>query len=224
MTLRTSGKAEHYRYYTCCTKARKGTTGCGGRTVPMHKLDSLVVDYLEQRLLDPERLNEILAALLERRRSHGDRHMDRIAQLKRQAADADSKLTRLFAAIEDGVADPKDENLKGRLVELKSIRDAARADVLRMDGKGRAHPIEITTDIVRKFAAEARRKMRTDEGGYCRHHIQALAQRVDVGEAEIRITGSKLTLLRTLAASGGVVKSATNDVRSFVPKWLPGPD
>jgi hypothetical protein len=43
----------------------------------------------------------------------------------------------------------------------------------------------------------------------------------DVGEAEIRITGSKLTLLRTLAASGGVVKSATNDVRSFVPKWLP---
>jgi hypothetical protein len=62
--------------------------------------------------------------------------------------------------------------------------------------------------------------MRTDGGGYSRHHIQALAQRVDVGEAEIRITGSKLTLLRTLVASGGVVKSATNDVRSFVPKWL----
>jgi hypothetical protein len=62
--------------------------------------------------------------------------------------------------------------------------------------------------------------MRTDEGGYCRHHIQALAQRVDVGEAEIRITGSKLTVLRTLVASGGVVKSATNDVRSFLPKWL----
>jgi len=99
------------------------------------------------------------------------------------------------------VADPKDENLKGRLVELKSIGDAARADVLRMDGKGGAHPIEITPDLVRKFAAETRRKMRTDEGGYRRHHIQALAQRVDVGEAEVRITGSKLTLLRTLVAS-----------------------
>ena len=122
------------------------------------------------------------------------------------------------------MADPKDENLKGRLVELKSIGDAARADVLRMDGKGGAHPIEITPDLVRKFAAETRRKMRTDEGGYRRHHIQALAQRVDVGEAEVRITGSKLTLLRTLVASSGVVKSATHDVRSFVPKWLPGPD
>src|SRR5258708_39986651 len=93
-----------------------------------------------------------------------------------------------------------------------------------MVGKGRANHIEITPDIVRKFAAEARRKMRTDEGGYCRHHIQALAQRVDVGEAEIRITGSKLTLLRTLVASGGVVKSATNDVRRFVPNGLPRPE
>jgi site-specific DNA recombinase len=104
------------------------------------------------------------------------------------------------------------------------ISDAARADVVRMDGKGRTRATEITPDIVRKFAAEARRKMRTDEGNYHRHYIQALTQRVDVGEAEVRITGSKLTLLRTLVASEPVVKSATNDVRSFVPKWLPGPD
>ena len=34
MTLRT-GKSGRYRYYTCCTKARQGETGCPGRTVPM---------------------------------------------------------------------------------------------------------------------------------------------------------------------------------------------
>jgi site-specific DNA recombinase len=34
MTLRT-GKSGHYRYYTCCTKARQGETGCPGRTVSM---------------------------------------------------------------------------------------------------------------------------------------------------------------------------------------------
>lgn len=28
MTLRTSGKGEQYRYYTCCTAARQGKTGC----------------------------------------------------------------------------------------------------------------------------------------------------------------------------------------------------
>ncbi|MGO4724249.1 MULTISPECIES: zinc ribbon domain-containing protein [unclassified Inquilinus] len=54
MTLRTSGKAEHYRYYTCSTKARFGATGGRGLTVPMDKLDKAVADHLEWRLLDPQ--------------------------------------------------------------------------------------------------------------------------------------------------------------------------
>src|SRR5258707_10029565 len=131
---------------------------------------------------------------------------------------------RFWAPRGTGLEDRRNETVKGGWEELKWFREAAGADVARRDGKGRTRATEITPDIVRKFAAEARRKMRTDEGGYHRHYIQALTQRVDVGEAEVRITGSKLTLLRTLVASGAVVKSATNDVRSFVPKWLPGPD
>src|SRR5207237_7200583 len=60
MTLRT-GKSGRYRYYTCCTKARQGETGCKGRTVPMEKLDSVVAEHIEQRLLQPKRLEQILS-------------------------------------------------------------------------------------------------------------------------------------------------------------------
>jgi Recombinase zinc beta ribbon domain len=58
MTVRT-GKSGRYRYYTCCTKARQGATGCPGRTVPMEKLDNLVAEYIEQRLLQPRRLEQL---------------------------------------------------------------------------------------------------------------------------------------------------------------------
>ena len=68
MTLRT-GKSGRYRYYTCCTKARQGETGCPGRTVPMEKLDKLVADHIEQRLLQPERLEQLLSHVLDRRRN-----------------------------------------------------------------------------------------------------------------------------------------------------------
>ncbi|WGD53611.1 zinc ribbon domain-containing protein [Bradyrhizobium sp. CB1650] len=57
MTLRT-GKSGHYRYYSCCTRARQGETGCPGRTVPMEKLENLVAEYIEQRLLQPKRLEQ----------------------------------------------------------------------------------------------------------------------------------------------------------------------
>ena len=39
--LRTSGKAKHYRYYTCSTAARQSKTGCGGRTTQMDGFDHL---------------------------------------------------------------------------------------------------------------------------------------------------------------------------------------
>ncbi len=48
MTLR-AGKSGWGRYYTCSTTARRGETGCRGRTVPMDKLDTLVADRIEHR-------------------------------------------------------------------------------------------------------------------------------------------------------------------------------
>ena len=61
MTLRT-GKGGRYCYYTCSIKARQGETGCKGRSIPMEKLDSLVAGHIADRLLQPERLEELLVS------------------------------------------------------------------------------------------------------------------------------------------------------------------
>src|SRR4030081_1767315 len=71
MTLRT-GKSGRYRDYTCCTKARQGETGCPGRTVPMDKLDSVVAEHIEHRLLQPKRLEQILSSVLDRREERAE--------------------------------------------------------------------------------------------------------------------------------------------------------
>jgi site-specific DNA recombinase len=55
--------------------------------------------------------------------------------LRRQVGDAESKLTRLYEAIENGLAELDDPNLKGRIAELKRIRDAARSDVERAEAR-----------------------------------------------------------------------------------------
>lgn len=131
MTLRTSGKGQEYRYYTCCTAARQGKTGCKGRTIPMAELDAMVVEHVETRMLAPGRLESMLGSLVDRRAEHAGKEKERITALKHQASDAEEKLTRLYRAIENGLADLDDSNLKGRIEELKRIRDSARADVER---------------------------------------------------------------------------------------------
>ena len=76
----------------------------------------------------------------------------------------------------------------------------------------------ITPQALKTFARTARKRMRTDGGGYRRDHLRALAQRVEVDQKELRIMGSKSALLRTLVATSSA-KTAGFGVPSSVPKW-----
>jgi site-specific DNA recombinase len=216
VTLRTR-KSGRYRYYTCCTKARQGETGCKGRTIPMEKLDSVVVEHIEQRLLQPKRLEQILSRVLDRRKERTERRTTHIAELRKRAAEAEAKLKRLYDAIENGIADISDPMLKQRVTELRAVRDQARADAERAEGAlDRAGP-SVTPQALKTFASQARRRMRNESGGYRRDHLRALAQRVEVDAKEVRIMGSKSALLLTPVAASSA-KTATIGVPSFVPR------
>ncbi len=223
MTLRT-GKGGRYRYYTCSIKARQGEMGCKGRSIPMEKLDNLVARHIEDRLLQPERLEEVLAAVLDRRQARSERRREHIAELNKRTTETDLRLKRLYDAIESGVADLGDTALRDRVAGLKATRDQAQADSERaqalLESSGQQ---AITPQMVRKFARTARERMRIEGGGYRRDHLRALAQRVEVADKEVRIMGSKGDLLRTLAAGAGVAP-ATPGVRSSVLSWRRGRD
>ncbi len=204
MTIRT-GKGGRYRYYTCSTKARQGPTACEGMAVPMEKLDDLVVDHLENRLLQPERLETVLTAVLDRREERAERRREHIAELNKRATESDLRLKRLYDAIEAGVADLEDPALKDRIGGLKAIRDQARADAERAQAMLlNSGQQAVTPQMLRKFAKAARQRIRLEGGGYRRDHLRALAQRVEVDTGAVRIMGSKSRLLQALVANGGV--------------------
>lgn len=219
MTLRTSGKSEHYRYYTCSTTARMGKTGCKGLSVRMDRLDDAVAAHLEKRILHPTHLTSLMEHLLERREDWIARRGTQIAELRKRATEAEAKLKRLFEAIENGLVDLNDASLKERIAELTAIRDQARLDTERAAAAMERVGPTINVDTLKSFASSARRKLRNRDGSYRRDHLRALAQRVEVvSKTEVRLVGNRTDLLRTLVASSGV-ESAAIAVRSFVPKW-----
>jgi site-specific DNA recombinase len=219
MTIRT-GKGGRYRYYACSMKARQGPTACEGMAVPMDKLDDLVASHLEDRLLQPERLETILATVLDRRQERSERQHEHIGELNRRAAESEARLKRLYDAIEAGVADLHDPALKDRIDGLKAIRDQSKADAERaqamLENSGSK---AITPQMVRNFAETARRNIRLEGGGYRRDHLRALAQRVEVADGEVRIMGSKSRLLQVLTG-----KSSVNSVPTQGLKWRRGWD
>lgn len=132
MTLRTGrgSVGGMYRYYTCSTKVRQGKTGCEGRSIPVDRLDRLVVNHLEERLLQLERLETILASVLDRRQERTERRREHLAELHKRIAETDQRLNRLYDTIETGVTE-LDDSLKERIGGLKAIREQATADAER---------------------------------------------------------------------------------------------
>ncbi|SCB39648.1 recombinase family protein [Rhizobium multihospitium] len=220
MTLRTGkGNGGQYTYYSCSTKARQGKVGCEGRSIRMDKLDHLVARHLEERLLQPKRLETILSSLLDRRQERAERRREHLADLNRRITETDQRLGRLYDAIETGVAALDDMGLKDRIANLKAIRDQAAADAERiratLDSSGHR---AVTPDMIDALSETARISLRIEGGGYRRDHLRAFAQRVEVADDEVRIMGRKSDLLQSLvAASSG--ESAAFAVRSSVLKW-----
>jgi site-specific DNA recombinase len=168
---------------------------------------------------ESSRLDAVLAAVLDRRQERSRRPREHIAELNERATETDLRLEQLYDAIESGMTDLDDPELKDRAAGLKATRDQAQADSERaqtmLESSGQQ---AITPRMIPKFARAAREHMRIDGGGYRRDHLRALAQRAEVAHKEVRIMGSKGDLLRTLAAASGV-ESATPGVPSLVPNW-----
>jgi site-specific DNA recombinase len=166
-------------------------------------------------LLQPKSHEQLLSHVLDRRTERAERRKLHITELRKRAVEADAKLRRLYDAIENGVADLSDPMLRDRIGELKATRDQARLDAERAENAiERAGPT-ITPEALKIFARTARKRMRTESGGYRREYLRALAQRVEVDQKELRITGSKSVLLRTLVVAESA-KTAGFGVRSSV--------
>lgn len=151
MTLRTgtSKSGTVHRYYSCSTCNKKGKTACKGRSIPMGKFDTLVVDHLSKRLFTAERLTEILVSLSARGAGRVTEVDGRIAALQREASDAEDKFKRLYKMVEDGIPD-MDDILKERIGNLKLDRERAQAALDRIRANA-APATEIPPEAIERF-------------------------------------------------------------------------
>jgi hypothetical protein len=218
MTLRTgtSKTGKVHRYYACSSCARHGRLACKGRSIRMHKLDTLVTTHLADRVLHPERLSAVLASLASRRAAKATAVSERLGVLEKEAHDANERLRRLYKLVEDGVAE-MDDVLKDRLSALKADRDRIQSALDR--AKAGVRPaVDINPIVVERFGQTMRENLTTGAVPFRKAYIGSIVDRVEVDDREIRIVGRKDVLEQAVLANRGPIPG----VRSFVRKWRTG--
>lgn len=215
MTIRT-GKSGQYRYYACSRRATRGETACTGRSIRMEKLDGIVLDALEKRVLAPERLPELLTAFLEKSDESDQRRREELALLRGARTSSEGALNRLYELVESGLASPSDRDFAERLTHHRQRIAALTADIASLERQLASSQRRITPDVIDRFGKLLSQGLRGGSPALRQAYVRLMVDEVTVEADKVQLRGSRRALERAViatAASGGA------KVPSFAREW-----
>ena len=164
----------------------------------MDKLDLLVRQHVADRLRDPERLTTLLRSLAGRRAEKVAAVDRRLADLAREAEEADERLRRLYQLVEDG-RDHVDDILRARMADLKLAREKAHA--LERARSGTRAVEDMSPIVIEPFTRTMREKLTIGEVPFRKAYLGSLLDRIEVDDGEVRIVGRKEVLEQAVLAA-----------------------
>ena len=215
LTIRT-GKSGQYRYYACSRRATRGETACPGRSIRMETLDRSVLDALEERIVAPERLPDLLAAFLERSDESDSRRREELTLLRSAKTNSTGALNRLFELVEQGLAAPSDRDFAERLTHHRQRIASLTSDITSLEKQLKSSQRRVTPDIVEKFGGLLREGLRGDNPALRQAYVRLLIDEVVVGAEQIHIRGSRKALESAVLAASARPGAA---VPSFAREW-----
>lgn len=125
---------------------------------------------------------------------------------------------RLLEMVERGIA-PLDEMLGNRLSALRQRRE----ELIRLKAAAarqrRSPGLTLAPDQVEEFCGPMRERLLSADIATRQRYLRLFVERIEVDDAEVRLTGRKDRLEARLRPSAGL-----EPVPSFVPEWCPRPD
>lgn len=192
-------KGGRYRYYACARRLDSGASRCRGQAIAEGTLDDLVIDALIERVLEPERLSEMLTALAARGSERRENLRKELKGLRDKTASAKSKLKNLFALAAEGVRvdavmrteiarlQTEAEDL-GRLIRAREADLAAPIGPISPEGLARTR-----TALIGRLKDGAQPQL-------ARAYLRLLVSEISVNPREIRVSGRKDSLLKCASA------------------------
>ena len=211
-----TGKGGRYRYYACSDRRKKGDLSCGGNNVPMEQVDEAVIDALEKRLFQPERLQSLLHQVLDASTVAIAERRKRLALARSNQTDLQKSIRSLFMMVEQGVTEPDDPFLKERLATLKLRLASLQNEMDDLERQIGAGSGRITSEKIEQFASAIRIKLRNnDDASVRRRYVRAFVGEVEMSRERLVLRGPNKVLER--AAAGGDL--ADGEVRTSMVDW-----
>ncbi len=212
-----TGKGGRYRYLTCQTRRTMASDACTLPNYRMADVDEAVIAALEHKLLQPERLKELLAGWLEKTDAARAERKQRLAQLRRTLTESEGARSRMLDAIEAGALDFRDTAARERLDARRQEIQRLQQEIRTIEDQDRDTPSrQITPDVLVRFARMMRDALRSEDHSFRKAYLTLLVAEVRLSSTGITIRGVKGEL-ETLVAK--VSETDGRLVPTFAGKW-----
>ncbi len=192
-----TGKGGRYSYYVCHRRAHAGVSQCGGRRVPMNKLDGIVVDALVDLVLEPERLTALLQTWLDRGEAAITERRAELKQLRARKTLLDGESANVIKLVRSGIMNADDPQIATELGNIAAQKRSVDVDIDHLERQLASSALAVEPNVVERFGRLIADKLRdSDNAATRRAYVRLLIDKVEVGREQIRITGSRRSLAK----------------------------
>jgi site-specific DNA recombinase len=125
-----AAKSGRFFYYRCGNALRRGPKACPGTWLPKNRIEDFIINKIKDYILTDENLTELIRVTNEESKTLAECGSKRIKMLDHQLQEVDSRLERLYDALETGkfaIDDlaPRINSLTSKKAELQNVRQQA---------------------------------------------------------------------------------------------------
>ncbi|CAN5599792.1 recombinase family protein [soil metagenome] len=189
LTIAT-GKGGRYRYYRCSRRLRRGETACPGISMRDHALENIVIDAMAERLLRPERLQALLANLLDDSSSAVRERQTHLKALRTERTRVEGAIQNMFDFIEQGIVSPRDADFTARLASQRTRRADLEQEILLVERQLSTADRRVTPEAIDRLGEVILTKLRSEDSSVRQGYARRFIEKVVVAPGTITIIGS----------------------------------
>jgi len=174
-----SAKSHNYFYYTCSKSLKQGKQACSARALPKEKLERLVTEQLQSRVLTDSNLEELVKLVNEELRSASSGLKDRLDTCDAELQDVKTRLSRLYDVLETGKLSL--DELAPRIRELRSRHDELSKTRIQIEADMIAQGVEdVDINIVKSYTRDLKKLLEESEITERKAFLRSFIKRIDI--------------------------------------------
>ncbi len=181
-----SAKSHQYYYYQCNRNFREGKDACNSGLIPKDKIESAVLEQLKEVILTESNVKELVKLVNEDIKQEFTQYQDRIDSVDTQLKEINTRLGRLYDAIETGKVSL--DELAPRIRELKSQKD--RLDESRIQSEADAilqHSHVLDMNMIRDYVNDLKALLEEAENTERKAFLRSFVKRVVMDNDRVTI-------------------------------------